>query len=103
MLRRAGRQISQGDGAALLAMANASLPAAVRVRVAAQSSMPDFNATNMAAFSSLGPAADGRLKPDIVAPGDRIYSASSDGLPYTYQAPGPARPLHLPDCQKCCF
>ncbi len=49
------------DGERLAAMANWSWPEAVRVRVAAVASMPDFNATNMAAFSSLGPAADGRL------------------------------------------
>ena len=31
-------------------------------------------------FSSRGPTADGRLKPTVVAPGDSIVSASSDGL-----------------------
>jgi hypothetical protein len=29
---------------------------------------------NIAAFSSHGPAADGRVKPDLVAPGDRVFS-----------------------------
>ena len=56
------------------------------MRVGPVGQMPDFNATNMAAFSSVGPASDGRLKPDLAAPGDRVYSASSDGLPYSYQA-----------------
>lgn len=31
---------------------------------------------NIATFSSFGPTRDGRIKPDIVAPGDRIVSAS---------------------------
>ena len=30
---------------------------------------------NMASFSSSGPTYDGRIKPDLVAPGDSIYSA----------------------------
>jgi len=33
----------------------------------------------MADFSSRGPTRDGRIKPDIVAPGKSIYSARSDG------------------------
>ena len=32
---------------------------------------------NMASFSSLGPTYDWRIKPDLVAPGDSIYSAST--------------------------
>jgi hypothetical protein len=32
-------------------------------------------------FSSKGPTSDGRLKPDVVAPGRYITSANSDGLP----------------------
>jgi len=49
--------------------------------------------SNTARFSSVGPASDGRLKPDIVAPGERVYSARSDGMPYTYlPAPRSARP-----------
>ncbi|CAN0100531.1 unnamed protein product, partial [Ascophyllum nodosum] len=30
-------------------------------------------------FSSYGPTLDGRIKPELVAPGDMIYSAASDG------------------------
>jgi subtilisin family serine protease len=32
-------------------------------------------------FSSRGPTADGRLKPDVVAPGERIESCNSDWRP----------------------
>ena len=32
---------------------------------------------NMASFSSLGPTYDWRIKPDLVAPGDSIYSADT--------------------------
>jgi serine protease AprX len=35
---------------------------------------------NRASFSSIGPTSDGRLKPDIMAMGDSVYSASPDGL-----------------------
>eukprot|EP00903_Cladosiphon_okamuranus_P006848 g6670.t1 len=33
----------------------------------------------VAYFSSSGPTLDGRIKPEVVAPGDMIYSAASDG------------------------
>ncbi|MBM3316126.1 hypothetical protein FJY71_09900, partial [candidate division WOR-3 bacterium] len=36
-----------------------------------------LNATQLASFSSRGPAPDGRIKPDVCAPGDDIYSAQS--------------------------
>ena len=35
------------------------------------------NPSGMAAFSSRGPADDGRIKPDLVAPGSNIISARS--------------------------
>ncbi len=34
----------------------------------------------MAAFSSLGPTIDGRLKPDLMAPGEYIFSAKANPL-----------------------
>lgn len=37
-----------------------------------------FDKESMADFSSIGPASDGRLKPDVVAPGYYIYSAAAD-------------------------
>jgi subtilisin family serine protease len=41
-------------------------------------------------FSSKGPTGDGRLKPDLVAPGERIISAGSGALLAAAQATGPA-------------
>lgn len=41
------------------------------------SSSPDDGPQGMAAYSSRGPAADGRTKPDLVAPGTDIISARS--------------------------
>ena len=37
-----------------------------------------YGPNNLAEFSSLGPAFDGRMKPDLVAPGVNIMSANSD-------------------------
>ncbi|EKX54358.1 hypothetical protein GUITHDRAFT_63496, partial [Guillardia theta CCMP2712] len=36
-------------------------------------------ATNVASFSSLGPTYDGRFKPDLLAPGQQVVSARSEG------------------------
>lgn len=41
------------------------------------SDLPSDHAEGMAAFSSRGPANDGRIKPDVVAPGTNIISARS--------------------------
>lgn len=40
------------------------------------------NANEMAAFSSRGPTQDGRIKPDIVAPGTHVQGAASQDLEY---------------------
>jgi serine protease AprX len=40
-------------------------------------------------FSSKGPTGDGRMKPDLVAPGEKVLSAASGGRP----AEGAARPV----------
>jgi len=52
------------------------------------------NIDGMAAFSSRGPTADRRIKPDVVAPGTNILSALSSVFP-----PPPKKPLwgRLPD------
>jgi subtilase family serine protease/subtilisin family serine protease len=44
------------------------------------------NANQMAAFSSRGPTADGRIKPDVVAPGTWILSGYSDYFQQYYDA-----------------
>lgn len=42
---------------------------------------PSDNPNGIAAFSSRGPTLDGRLKPDIVAPGSIVVSARSERVP----------------------
>jgi subtilase family protein/fibronectin type III domain protein len=42
------------------------------------------NANQMAAFSSRGPASDGRIKPDVVAPGTWVLSGYSDNFQQQY-------------------
>lgn len=44
-----------------------------------------FNSTNLAGFTSRGPTFDGRIKPDVTAPGHTIFSTYSDGEAYTHQ------------------
>jgi subtilisin family serine protease len=41
----------------------------------------DLTLGDIAAFSSLGPTRDGRIKPDVVAPGEFIASARSSAIP----------------------
>lgn len=45
-----------------------------------RSDKPSDNADDIAAFSSRGPTRDGRIKPDLVAPGTNILSARSQVL-----------------------
>jgi subtilisin family serine protease len=42
---------------------------------------PDLQPGGIASFSSLGPTRDGRIKPDVVAPGEIIASARSSAIP----------------------
>ena len=47
---------------------------------------PDFESKNdLAQFSSMGPTNDGRMKPDLTAPGTYVFSAYSDAEPYSFQ------------------
>lgn len=50
----------------------------LRLRVMGVARSPARRFDNIAEFSSFGPTTDGRLKPDIVAPGELIRSAASD-------------------------
>jgi subtilisin family serine protease len=50
-----------------------------KVKADIASSPAQHSEGNMADFSSRGPTADGRVKPEIVAPGQYIVSAKSDG------------------------
>jgi subtilisin family serine protease len=66
--------------------------------------------TGVSYFSSKGPTGDGRLKPDLVAPGERVVSAGAGRLleqalarqpgtpaPDTDPALGPASPTYVED------
>jgi subtilisin family serine protease len=46
-------------------------------------------------FSSRGPTADGRRKPDVVAPGERILSARHDATAKRVRDGAPARMLYV--------
>jgi serine protease AprX len=52
--------------------------AALAVTVGSTSSSP--HSTGISYFSSKGPTGDGRMKPDIVAPGERVISAAAGAL-----------------------
>ncbi|CAM9966840.1 unnamed protein product [Scytosiphon promiscuus] len=43
------------------------------------STLNQADMNTVAFFSSYGPTLDGRIKPDVVAPGDQVFSAWSDG------------------------
>jgi subtilisin family serine protease len=47
----------------------------------------DVSLGGISPFSSLGPTRDGRIKPDIVAPGENIVSARSSAVPQTPSNP----------------
>ena len=46
---------------------------------ASETTLDSDNIANIAWFSSQGPTYDGRIKPDIIAPGDAVMSAKSNG------------------------
>ncbi|EKX50957.1 hypothetical protein GUITHDRAFT_103539 [Guillardia theta CCMP2712] len=64
----------------LRSMQLAKLPLVSNVR-----SGQEYKHTDLSIFSSRGPTFDLRNKPDIVAPGQNIFSASSDGIRNSYQ------------------
>ncbi len=59
-------------------------PATAKDIISVGASQNGSLAENVASFSSHGPAADGRLKPTLTAPGVAISSADSDGLRSSY-------------------
>jgi ABC-type multidrug transport system fused ATPase/permease subunit len=48
-----------------------------------------YNVENMVPSSSKGPTWDARIKPDVVAPGEYVTSARSDGDPNSFQTADP--------------
>ena len=61
-------------------------PATAKNVVSVGATENGVNAENVAPFSSNGPAADGRIKPTVTAPGVAIVSADSDGLQESYNS-----------------
>ena len=68
-------------GCAILASGSAYLPGLSCCQTCQQESMTNnpeyYTESNLASFSSVGPTSDGRIKPDVVAPGDTIVSAEA--------------------------
>jgi subtilisin family serine protease len=54
-------------------------PATAKNSIAVAATNPGSSAGTLASFSSGGPVQDGRLKPDVAAPGSSIVSAGNDG------------------------
>ena len=61
--------------------------AALAITVGSTSSSP--HSTGISYFSSKGPTGDGRMKPDIVAPGERVISAAAGALLVKAQSVAP--------------
>ncbi|MDH4232222.1 MAG: S8 family serine peptidase, partial [Nitrospirota bacterium] len=72
---------NSGDGAG-----SVDTPATAKNVVSVGASENGLNAENVAWFSSNGPAADGRIKPTVIAPGVNIVSADSDGIKNSFNS-----------------
>ncbi len=75
--------LSTADGSAIQANMGMSLgdPANLEEAITVGSVHKDSPHTyGLSYFSSRGPTADGRMKPDCVAPGERIYSVRNDAV-----------------------
>ena len=73
-------------------------PSTAKNAVSVGATLRAASAESMATFSGCGPAADGRIKPDVTIPGSAIVSARSDGsgTPASRSAPrimSPEAPL----------
>ncbi len=69
--------ITQADGLALKAFSAAN-PGAVQVTIDAKLVAQAVTADQVANFSSRGPSTDRAIKPDVMAPGENIYSAAQN-------------------------
>jgi hypothetical protein len=54
-------------------------PSTAKNTISVGATLRNTSANSMASFSSCGPTADGRIKPDLTMPGSNIVSARSDG------------------------
>ncbi|MDO8367525.1 MAG: S8 family serine peptidase [Saprospiraceae bacterium] len=72
---------NEGDGTWRYIGVPADAPGLIAVgAVGSSSDRNTGNGTERALFSSFGPSADGRIKPDLVAPGDQIVVAGNVGI-----------------------
>ncbi|CUI14817.1 peptidase, putative, partial [Bodo saltans] len=72
--------IAQDDGDALVAALQAHGSEMVFASISVTTKeMPDRSIDTLSSFSSHGPSLDGRYKPDLVAVGEMLHSAKSDG------------------------
>ena len=73
----AGNYGGNGDGTYTCTMEATSKNAVIVG--SSESTFDSINIANVAYYSSKGPVYDGRIKPDLVAPGDALMSAQSNG------------------------
>jgi subtilisin family serine protease len=59
--------------------ASVSSPSTAKSGVSVGATLRSTSANSMASFSSCGPTADGRIKPEVTVPGSSIVSARNDG------------------------
>jgi subtilisin family serine protease len=78
--------VGSSDGKALKAAISLKTDTSQSVLISFPAFRPGkFQKENLAEFSSRGPTSDGRLKPDVLCPGDAILSACSDGDTSSFQ------------------
>jgi subtilisin family serine protease len=70
------------------AFASVASPATAKNVLAVGATNHGSSAGSLATFSSLGPTHDGRIKPDVTAPGANIISADNDNDTATYNCSG---------------
>ncbi len=82
--------VERGPGEALMAHAGTrqgsnNATEGIRISGPVPFVLPGHHEFRLSSFSSRGPTKDGRLKPDLLAPGEYIISARSDGDLGTFQ------------------